>query len=670
MNHLFNLICITMLLINLAGLTAGAVRLTGLTFGLAKAFTLLSGCLIFFFIEHFYGFKSLSLLLYPSTAFSVWLLWKMRFQLKNFIGAELAFLAGFGFTLMWRYFYPNIDANTERLADLSFVASYLQGGTLPPPDLWLHPYKLTQYYSFQHYAAGLLGRVMDISAGMACHLAYCVIVGLVMAPAYDYIQSRTPSRWIQILVLAALMLGGSGAVVFTPFLVKNETLFSAMRFIGITTVDTPENLTELGVKLAEFSHGVGYRDRLESEAIPELAMEVFSYSIQLGDYHAYLSSYVLLAMALAAFGLLLNNPNQKWALGCLMATIPLTLVSHTWILPLQVILVGFFLLFLWRYRGQPDWKTVFGSSLLVTFLLYPFLTYFLNRGVYDGMSFEFVQAGQHAPVLAYFMVFWPIYFIIIALLFVARKEYSPFRWFVVLIVLFLILVETVNLNDLYSGRFERFNTTLKWWSWLAALVTLMLAPICLSLARRISVSMILTLAALLGTLYFAVGLGRAWILGDKGDRGHLNGAAYLTQTEPANVHNSIMSYLKVHPQGVTLEKPVKDRQAFVETGAISVFTGHPSVFGWVSHEKLWRGYQKDIEQRWNRSTEFFLGELTSPIDFLNSYEVQYILWPMAEPVDKALFDKIADQIKTHFIFVRFDEANPLIGIWVRKNSLP
>ena len=41
----------------------------------------------------------------------------------------------------------------------------LTGATIPVPDAWFFPYLSTQYYSFQHYGAALMGRVLLLPPG-------------------------------------------------------------------------------------------------------------------------------------------------------------------------------------------------------------------------------------------------------------------------------------------------------------------------------------------------------------------------------------------------------------------------------------------------------------------------------------------------------------------------
>ena len=202
---------------------------------------------------------------------------------------------------------------------------------------------------------------------------------------------------------------------------------------------------------------------------------------------------------------------------------------------------------------------------------------------------------------------------------------------------------------------------------------LLLAPLNLRADRRPLWIRVGTLMVLLSTLFYVKRLAVDWICEPKKAFGKLNGDSWLwlpgadpNQPQNLNVTHSIVNYLLAHPDGVVMEPPVEDRMAFVETGVIPLMTGHPTVFGWVSHEQLWRGYQRDVEQRWNRSREFFKGDLKNPLDFLESLNVRYILWPMMEPVEPALFDKIGQQITSHYYFICFDEGDPHHGIWAHR----
>jgi uncharacterized membrane protein len=400
--------------------------------------------------------------------------------------------------------------------------------------------------------------------------------------------------------------------------------------------------------------------------------------VQLGDFHAPLGGYVLLATAVGAFGFLLREPKQPWAWALLAMTVPLCIVVNTWSFPLQTLLVVFFLLYLWRYRVQPDWLGLGAGILGSSLLLYPFFSYFLTLKDGAKVSVGLVPEGLHVPWLAYLMQFWPLYLLMLFAWIAASGQHKQYRWLVVLMVYFLILIEMVNIDDIYVGRFERFNTTVKWWPWVAALATLLLAPVGLSRLNSAKGARIGTSVVLLLMLIYTGELARNWCNTWQYDQrqsfGQLDGSAYLRrrgldQSNPQNINvwHSIMNYLKAHPEGVLLERSKPEEKAFMEMGVLPLFTNHPSVCGWASHEQLWRGYQRDIEQRWNRMNEFFQGNLLQPLEFLQSYDVKYIIWPGTEDVEPALFDKISSQISPRYHFLRFDEGNPRLGIWVRRD---
>lgn len=130
---------------------------------------------------------------------------------------------------------------------------------------------------------------------------------------------------------------------------------------------------------------------------------------------------------------------------------------------------------------------------------------------------------------------------------------------------------------------------------------------------------------------------------------------------------TMLNYQLAKPGGAILEQPVPGRAAFVETGAIPIFTGHPAMLGRLPHEQHWRGYQTDIAQRANRITKFFNGTLASPLDFLGAHDVRFILWPgVQQTVDAAVFQRMQAQIGSRYRFVRFDAAQPTKGLWERR----
>ena len=64
------------------------------------------------------------------------------------------------------------------MPNLAMIEAYMRGTRLPAPDIWFPPYRLNFYYSFQHYGAALMGRILLLPTGSAYNIAYCLLVAL------------------------------------------------------------------------------------------------------------------------------------------------------------------------------------------------------------------------------------------------------------------------------------------------------------------------------------------------------------------------------------------------------------------------------------------------------------------------------------------------------------
>src|ERR1700684_3024537 len=84
--------------------------------------------------------------------------WSAEFAPRRVAGCLGLAAAIFCYAMIWRFSSPSIDGSSEKIADFSFICSYFSGETIPVPDAWFFPYPSTQYYSFQHYGAALMGR--------------------------------------------------------------------------------------------------------------------------------------------------------------------------------------------------------------------------------------------------------------------------------------------------------------------------------------------------------------------------------------------------------------------------------------------------------------------------------------------------------------------------------
>ena len=76
-----------------------------------------------------------------------------------------------------------------------------------------------------------------------------------------------------------------------------------------------------------------------------------------------------------------------------------------------------------------------------------------------------VVPGQHSPWLLALIVLWPI--LLLLLLHLVAGDRRPLTlWLAGLWSGLLLVSEVFFVDDIYGGKFNRFNTTLKWWPWI------------------------------------------------------------------------------------------------------------------------------------------------------------------------------------------------------------
>src|SRR5512133_1602275 len=156
--HLATAFVVGLLFVNLSALALLGHRVTG-QYALSRVTTPVACALACFFVEHFVGLGRLAWVWPVATALSLWIIAGRLDILRAHWRVEAAFLASFAWVFAWRYTGPSMVASSEKIGDLAMISSYMPGTRLPPVDAWFPPYPFDVYYSFQHYAAALLGRV-------------------------------------------------------------------------------------------------------------------------------------------------------------------------------------------------------------------------------------------------------------------------------------------------------------------------------------------------------------------------------------------------------------------------------------------------------------------------------------------------------------------------------
>jgi hypothetical protein len=390
--HLLLTICV--LIVHLIGL-ALAVNLVVKDYTVSRVGSVLGLCLLGFFSEHFVGMGPRLAWLPWSAPLAVGMIVWQRDLLRKNLSVELWFAAGFFYCLAWRYAFPDIDLHSEKMPNLVFIESYLTGDRLPALDRWLPPYRASFYYSFQHYGAALMGRWLALSPGVSYHLAYCTISGLLAAGVAGVAARFSLAKMAQTLLVAALLVGGSGAVL-SAFILSERVPnpLDCVRFVG-GTLDHG-NLNATGLAVSKWVHQTGVEARDEP-------LETLSFVLSNGDYHPPLTGHWLLVFSILLIATLENGAagrQRKILAGCLAATLPVVFISNAWVLPTQIFLVvGWFI-----YRMARGERPLALAGLIGlgagAILSYPYLAEFTRQNSMSYAAIRWTQPIDRTPLIA------------------------------------------------------------------------------------------------------------------------------------------------------------------------------------------------------------------------------------------------------------------------------
>jgi len=669
---IYLLLSVGLILFNISGLTAMAVRF--LPMAASARFLAVAGLvLVFFAVEHVVGFGKLSWLWPLTTAGAGWAIYGRRDWRANqqFWSAELVFALGFAYGFAWRFAFPDIDASSEHLTDLYFISNFMPGQTLPALDRWLAGGVFDFYYAFQHYAAALLARVFGLEAGLAMNFSWALMIGFLASLAWEVASHFIVQRWLRAALVITLLLGGNGLSPLMPWMIDDSAesdahaaavnrIWESTRFSGM--FDERVN-TRLGEAVAGDPKAPGFTEHLD------LPLETVAYLSYLGDFHPPLGSLVLLMLTLA---LSLSIAQRKVTSGAdqrnasealpgiaLGLTLPLVLVTNTWIFPLQFLLLLCWLVFR-RQTLATEWVPILLGVLLGFALIYPFLGYFAPASLATPVSW--VKAGDHTPPAYFLALHWPFLLLIVAGFGLSRRV--PWAgWLALTLAGLLLMSELIYVDDPMGGKYERFNTTLKWWSWLWPAALIGLGSVVLGRGGRIGqVLGGLMLAALLS---YALPIAAYWRHADKPHTGRMAGDAWLRQDD---IQSSMLTHLKNSPDGVVLES--LEQGAYSTSSALALNAGKGVVLGWADHVAQWRGAPSYVPLRHAAIRAIYRGQLADAPGWLNQYQVRYFVWSLAdEQRAPGVRQQIDTAIGRDFSWRSFyQNGEQQVGIWERRDA--
>jgi len=660
MRPLFFLALSAIVYVNIAGLTLAAGRFLPAG-AIARAAALIGVCAVLFFIEHFVGLGSLQWTLPFLTAASLYVLWRWRTQLcrRETLAAEAVFLIAVTYGLGWKIAFPQVVEVYDRLSDLHLVANYMAGAKLPPVDMWLPWQRLDYYYTFQQYSAALLGRITGLDAGVSFNIGAALLSGLVIALAWDFLESFALKPASRLLAIVCFTVGGTG---ISPL----YHLIVAPPATGyLSTQAAKDAVLHNSRFIGWFENGVASDlwNSLSSSATVrglQLPIETFGEQFPVGGFHAPLSGFLFLLLALAimarlTLGRVSERPQLEFLLGL---SVPMTICSNAWVLPLQAILIGSWKL--WDLGGRPLRELRYSLAGLAAglVLILPFLAGFAA----DGHPIKLVRvlADQHSPWAQFLIIFWPLILVAILASVAGRHRGLALRFAAIFIPL-LLATEVLNAFDgAYGGEFIRFNPALKWWGWIFTSGFLALST-CLQASDRRLVRSASAITLLLVSLY-AGDLAAYFVLQPKPYIAQLGGEGFYA-ADLANAR--MMAFLKNADDGLVLENVYDERPK--DTGIYGSFSGKPDLLGvpWIL--QVWNNRLTELPNLESDISHLFRGVHPAPLQFLTGFHVRYVVWSVRESTDMPDWAAIDRAINPDYAWVEFSSTpDRHVGVWARR----
>jgi len=416
-----------------------------------------------------------------------------------------------------------------------------------------------------------------------------------------------------------------------------------MRFIG----SGPMDRAPIGTFLAHYQSQF-------NPILMELPGEPFSYSIYLGDYHPPLCGYYLTFLAVLALTLYHREKLGQY-LAITGACFSWSIISDTWNVPLELLTLGAWCLYnFWDLlTGKILYLLAGAAAGYVS--IYPYFRYFAAGSGDFNTSLKLVKWDAHTPPLLFLLFLLPPIGLSILALFSREKTTI---WLGRLGVGLLFFGEFFYIDDVYSGQYDRFNTTLKWWPWISAMILLTLGVRLLANPRKWIVIPALFFVSY--PLLYTFDLATTWWQNPKDHAGQLSGQSFLLNDD----NRGLFAYLKSLPRGVTLEDP-EVLESFCNQSAMSLFAGQPCYMGWEGHELLWHAYSLEIRYRYAQMKLFYSGDMPAPGEWLKGQDIQYVLWFKSQD-QEAAWTKINAAIQgTYRWHDTFSHGNH-IGLWIKN----
>jgi len=578
---------------------------------------------LFNFIEHLVALPSLLLLLPVLLGATLWMAVAGKYFKPALILPTAVFLACFAFTLAVRALQPDIMYTSDGVSDLNMINNFLQGQTIPPPDTWLPPYRFVFYYDMQHYGASIAGRLLGVDIGHADNVSHALLNALVCVAAAGAAHRLSGEKLFATLAMPVLILSAAtGSAAYLILFCHNlDPWLAADLSTGI--VKPPDTNPIWPALIHDLPTALQGRTPDEILGHQTLRLQVPGFWTWRDEYHANASGHLLtiLSVLIVAEIAGARRVTWPWVLGAVMPMLAST--TSAWALPITTLLCWVMLPTAWFLGRRPAalpatlW-TLFGS---VTLLWPAFFNSTSNPQVPDIKA---IDPLDHVPPLELVIQWWPIFLLWICALFYVRGLSFGVRWFLIVVPVMLLLIDSITIES-------RYNTIEKMWGYTWAVGLVGLFPIVAS--RKSAVCLIVAVVLL---AYDSIRLGASMygVLGSGSwddSRFHLEGNRYLTH-EPQQ--KRLLDIFSQYKHAIFLTGHCD--YCYYEAPALAAFTGNQAYSAWYWFESN-ANNPEEANARSRQNNDFYSGAMTDRLEFLRDKNITGVLiWPGDKITDDAL----------------------------------
>jgi hypothetical protein len=611
---------------------------------------------VFNFLEHFIAMPDLGWLL-PITLAGIGVaLFRPGYSWDGLRLPSIVFVGLFTWALFIRCMDPVITCNTEGVADMARILDFCLGSKLPAIDTWCPPYDHGGYYTFQHYGASLLKRLLSLDIGTGYNMGYILLNALTIlvgTGAAFVISGR--KTWVALATLAVLLGNYNGSSVILLF--------------WNTAHPVPGLFDIFDNRLAN-DIGDGWNDPNRHNPfgwifrVPPPGLRLFlpAFNTYVSEFHANLGGHFMTLASLLAANEAFKEERSNWPWICLLIFPVMTIITSTWFVVVVALLCGGSLVAALLAGRRPEqWVFVMGGSGMAFVLLWPSVDSLL-AGTYP-VNIHWTPWLEYTNGWEFVIQWWPIIIPWFALLFVWRRLSLLARWIHAALPLLLIFIEVVTFDS-------RTLTVEKMWGAVygAGLVTFY--PL-VFVQRKLPFRFLTAVFLVISTLFIvAWGIKKyheTWVAISfqlKGD------TVFTTDSQ----RNRLLQVLKRFHGATILNGQCEE--AYNQSPSLVGFSENMCYIAWY-YQEYQCGHGGEAEFRARQSNDFFAGKMEDPLSFLRSNNIAAVMiYPEEDPKNAIPNDRLKqfkDQLAPDYYYIdcKGDDPNAEnAGVFVRQPGAP